>query len=191
MMITAHGKSVIPFRSGDARRVGKECYYLDLIVWLNGEFIELGDGVGFNYACYVNGFGGLTIGDNTMFGPSAMVHTANHETDPDKPLKEQGHIKQPISIGKETWIGMGAIILPGVTIGDGVIVGAGSVVTENIPPHALVYGNPAKIKGFVCRCGRKLVTIKKLKQHIFMVCQVCNEKYKIKSDDYKKLKMSE
>jgi acetyltransferase-like isoleucine patch superfamily enzyme len=53
-----------------------------------------------------------------------MVPTANYETDPDKPLQEQGHIKQHVSIGKEVWIEMGVITLPGVTIGDGVIVGA-------------------------------------------------------------------
>ena len=145
MMITPQSKSIIPFRPHDAKRVGKGCYYLDLIVWLNSEFIELGNGVGFNYGCYINGFGGLTIGDHTMFGPYAMVHTANHEIDPDKPLQDQGHIKKPISIGKECWIGMGAIILPGVTIGDGVIVGAGSVVTKDLPSYTVAVGNPCKV----------------------------------------------
>ena len=145
MMITPESKSVIPFRPSDAKRVGKGCYYLDLIVWLNSEFIELGDNVGFNYGCWVNGFGGLTIGDGTMFGPYSMVHTANHETDPSKSLQEQGHIKQPVSIGKDVWIAMGVMILPGVTIGDGVIVGAGSVVTKDLPPYTLAVGNPCKV----------------------------------------------
>jgi hypothetical protein len=62
MMITPQSKKVIPFRPQDAKRVGNGCYYLDLIVWLNSEFIELGDNVGFNYGCWVNGFGGLTVG---------------------------------------------------------------------------------------------------------------------------------
>lgn len=145
MMITPESKSVIPFRPRDAKRVGKGCYYLDLIVWLNSEFIELGDDIGFNYGCWVNGFGGLTIGDGTMFGPYSMVHTANHETDPSKPLQEQGHIKQPVSIGNDVWIAMGVMILPGVTIGDGVIVGAGSVVTKDLPPYTLAVGNPCKV----------------------------------------------
>jgi len=113
MMITPESKSVIPFRPRDAKRVGKGCYYLDLIVWLNSEFIELGDDIGFNYGCWVNGFGGLTVGDRTMFGPYSMVHTANHETDPSKTLLEQGHIKQPVSIGNDVWIAMGVMILPG------------------------------------------------------------------------------
>ena len=145
MMITAQSKSVIPFRPGDARRVGKGCYYLDLIVWLNGEFIELGDGIGFNYGCYVNGFGGLIIGDNTMFGPCAMIHTANHGMDPNLTQEEQGWIKGPVSIGHDVWIGMGSVILPGVTIGEGVIVGAGSVVPKDLPPWTVAVGNPCKV----------------------------------------------
>jgi maltose O-acetyltransferase len=145
MMISSQSKRVIPFRPHDAKRVGKGCYYLDMIVWLNGEFIELGDEIGFNYGCWVNGYGGLTIGARTMFGPYSMIHTANHETDPNKSLQEQGHIKQPVTIGEEVWIAMGVIILPGVTIGDGVIVGAGSVVTKDLPPFTLAVGNPCKV----------------------------------------------
>ena len=70
MMITPESKSVIPFRPRDAKRVGKGCYYLDLIVWLNSEFIELGDEIGFNYGCWVNGFGGLTVGDGRCSDPT-------------------------------------------------------------------------------------------------------------------------
>lgn len=145
MMITAQSKSVIPFRPGDAKRVGKGCYYLDQIVWLNGEFIELGDRVGFNHGCYVNGYGGLTIGDRSLVGPCSLIHTANHETDPSKPILEQGWIKQPVSIGKDCWIGMGATIVPGVSIADGVIVGAGSVVVKDLPPYTLAVGNPCTV----------------------------------------------
>jgi acetyltransferase-like isoleucine patch superfamily enzyme len=57
MMITERSKRVIPFRPHDAKRVGEGCFYLDQIVWLNGDAIELGDRVGFNYGCYVNGYG--------------------------------------------------------------------------------------------------------------------------------------
>jgi maltose O-acetyltransferase len=145
MMITGQSKSVIPFRPGDAKRVGKRCFYLDMIVWLNGEFIELDDDVGFNFGCYVNGFGGLKIGDRTLIGPYAMIHTANHEMDPNKSLQEQGWVKETITIGKECWIGMGTSILPGVTIGDGVIIGAGSVVPKDLPPYTVAVGNPCKV----------------------------------------------
>ena len=144
MMITAHSKSIIPFRPSDAKRVGKGCFYMDQIVWLNGEFAELGDDVGFNYGVYVNAYGGLKIGDKTLIGPCSTIHTANHETDPGKPLQEQGWIKQPVTMGKWVWVGMGVVILPGVTIGDGAIVGAGSVVSKDIPPWTVAVGNPCK-----------------------------------------------
>ena len=144
-MITAQSKSVIPFRPSDAKRVGKGCFYVDQIVWLNGEFAELGDDVGFNYGVYVNAFGGLQIGDKTLIGPCSMIHTSNHETDPSKPLQEQGWVKQPVTIGKWVWVGMGVMILPGVTIGDGAIVGAGSVVTGDIPADVVAAGNPCRV----------------------------------------------
>ena len=146
MMITATSKSVIPFRPGDAGRVGEGCFYLDHIVWLNGEYIELGDEVGFNYGCYVNGYGGLTIGDRSLIGPYSMIHTANHGMDdPDRPIQDQGWIKEPVTIGRECWIGMGTAILPGVTIGDGVVVGAGSVVVKDLPSYSIAVGNPCKV----------------------------------------------
>ncbi len=144
MMITHLSKRVIPFRPHDAKRVGEGCFYLDQIVWLNGEFIELGDHVGFNYGVYVNGYGGLTIGDRSIIGPYAMIHTANHETDPGKTFQEQGWQQGPVAIGKDCWIGMGVVIVPGVTIGDGVIVGGGSVVVKDLPDHSLAVGNPCK-----------------------------------------------
>lgn len=145
MMITERTKRAIPFRADDAKRVGEGCYYLDHIVWLNGEHVELGDGVGFNYGCYVNGYGGLVVGDNTMFGPYTMVHTANHRMDDvSRPIQEQGWEAAPVSIGANCWIGMGVCILPGVTVGEGCVVGAGSVVTRDIEPFSVAVGNPAK-----------------------------------------------
>jgi len=145
VMITGTSKSVIPFRPQDAKRVGEGCYYLDFIVWLNADRIEMGDGVGFNYGCYVNGYGGLVIGDRSMFGPYAMVHTANHEMEADRPIVEQGWEEGGlVTIGDDCWIGMGAIILPGVTIGDGCIVGAGSVVPKDLEPWTVSVGNPAR-----------------------------------------------
>ena len=146
MMITADTKNVVPIGPDDAKRVGANCFYLDLIVWLNSEFIEMGDDVGFNYGCYVNGYGGLTIGDKSIFGPYTMIHTANHGMDdPDQPIQAQGWIKSPVTVGKECWIGMGTSILPGVTIGDGVVIGAGSVVAKDLPSYSVAVGNPCKV----------------------------------------------
>jgi len=144
MMITERSKRMIPFRPHDAKRVGEGCFYLDLIVWLNGDRIELGDRVGFNYGCYVNGYGGLRIGDQTIVGPYAMIHTANHEIAPKKPIVDQAWTERPVEIGADCWIGMGVCILPGARLGDGCVVGAGSVVTGELEPNCVAVGNPAR-----------------------------------------------
>ncbi len=146
MMINELSKRVIPFRSHDAKRVGEGCFYLDSIVWLNGNRIEMGDGVGFNVGCFVNGFGGLIIGDGTNFGPYSMIHTANHNMDdPERPVTEQGwRDVGPIEVGRNCWIGMSALILPGVRIGDGCVLGAGAVVTRDLEDYTVAVGNPAR-----------------------------------------------
>jgi acetyltransferase-like isoleucine patch superfamily enzyme len=146
VIITELTKRAIPFKAHDAKRVGEGCFYLDQIVWLNGDRIELGDGVGFNYGCYVNGFGGLVVGDGSIFGPYTMIHTANHRFDDiGKPIPEQGwEDTPPVQIGAQCWVGMGVCILPGVRIGEGCVIGAGSVVTADLDAYMVAVGNPAK-----------------------------------------------
>jgi maltose O-acetyltransferase len=144
MMITERSKRVIPFRPEEAKRIGDDCFYLDLIDWLNGDRIELGEGVGFNYGCYINGYGGLRIGDRTIVGPYVMIHTANHETAPGRAIVEQGWVGRSVEIGADCWIGMGVCILPGAHLGDGCGVGAGSVVTGEVEPDSIAVGNPAR-----------------------------------------------
>lgn len=143
MKITDTSKSIINFRPNDAKKVGKNCYYLDKIIWLNADNIELGDNVRFNYGVYVNGFGGLKIGSNSGIGPYSMVHTANHEFD-EKKISQTSWVKRPVIIGEDCWIGMGVCIIPGVSIGDRCIIGAGSVVTHDIPSDCIAVGNPCR-----------------------------------------------
>lgn len=145
MMITERSKSVIPFRAADAASVGEGSFYLDMIVWLNGDRVTIGDRVGFNYGCYVNGYGGLTIGDRSIFGPYTMIHTANHEMDLGSPIQDQGWASGHVTVGPDCWIGMGVSILPGVRIGEGCVVGAGSVVAKDLPDFSIAVGNPAKV----------------------------------------------
>jgi len=147
MIITERTKRVIAFTPSDAKRVGDGCFYLDVIVWLNGDRIEMDDGVGFNHGCFVNGFGGLLIGKGTIFGPYTMIHTANHRTDDTtRPIPEQGWEEtEPVRIGAGSWVGMGVCILPGAQIGEGCVIGAGSVVTGALEPYSVAVGNPAKV----------------------------------------------
>ena len=91
--------------------------------------------------CYIQGINGILIGDDTIFGPGVGIISANHNPhDLDKWIATE-----PIQIGKSCWIGMNSVILPGVKLGDNVIVGAGSVVTKSFPDNVVIAGNPAKI----------------------------------------------
>ena len=86
----------------------------------------------------------IYVGDNTMFGPNVVVATAGHPLLPE--LREQQYqYNMPVRIGRNCWIGAGAIILPGITIGDNVVVGAGSVVTRDLPDSVVAVGNPCRV----------------------------------------------
>ena len=86
----------------------------------------------------------LDVGDNTMFGPTVVVATAGHPLLPE--LREQGfQYNAPVHIGRNCWIGAGAILLPGVTVGDNAVIGAGSIVTKDVPASVLAVGNPCRV----------------------------------------------
>ncbi len=86
----------------------------------------------------------IYVGDFTMFGPNVTVATAGHPILP--ALREKGYqYNASVRIGKNCWIGAGAIILPGITLGDNVVIGAGSVVTKDIPSNTVAVGNPCKV----------------------------------------------
>lgn len=109
-----------------------------------GTNIRLGDKVYFNFNCVVLDVAQVTIGDNALFGPAVQIYTATHPLDADtrKTGLESG---QPVTIGKDVWVGGGAIICPGVSIGDGSVIGAGSVVTRDIPAGVFAAGNPCRV----------------------------------------------
>ena len=92
-------------------------------------------------------FGSVTIGDDVMMGTDCLIYTQNHEfSRTDCPMRLQGFQKEkPVVIGSDVWIGGRVTILPGVHIGNGVVVGAGAVVTKNVPDNVVVAGNPAVI----------------------------------------------
>jgi maltose O-acetyltransferase len=107
--------------------------------------ISLGAGVFLNFNCVILDVVEVTIGDRTQIGPGVQVLTADHPRD----LAERAsglEFGRPVRIGRNVWIGGGAIILPGVSIGDGALIGAGSVVTRDIPAGAKAFGNPARVR---------------------------------------------
>lgn len=92
--------------------------------------------------CYIQAMNGIVIGDYCLFGPNVGLISANHDpTDPRRHLPAE-----PIRLGDRCWLGMGAIILPGVELGPRTVVGAGAVVTESFPEgHCVIAGNPARV----------------------------------------------
>jgi len=93
----------------------------------------------------------------------------------------------PTLIRKGASIGAGAVVVCGITIGEYAMIGAGSIVTKDVPPHAIAYGNPAKIKGFVCKCGRRLIKEEEKPKYILMNCPFCDKKYNIPRENYAKI----
>lgn len=108
-----------------------------------GSNIHLGERVYFNFNCIVLDVCEVRIGDFSLFGPAVQILTPLHPLD--SALRRQQELGKPISIGSDVWVGGGAIILPGVRIGDRSVIGAGSVVTRDIPAGVLAVGNPCRI----------------------------------------------
>ena len=110
-----------------------------------GYNIRLGRGVFLNFNCVILDVCEVEIGDQTQIGPGVQILTADHPRDPAE--RAAGiEFGKPIVIGRNVWIGGGAIILPGLSIGDDAIIGAGSVVTRDVPEGVTAAGNPARMK---------------------------------------------
>ena len=119
-------------------------------VWLaktfncdNGKNIHIGDNFTGNYNITMLDIREITIGDNVMIGPNTLITTVNHPLSP-KGRRAHLGIAKPVRIGNDVWIGGNCTILPGVTIGNNVVVAAGAVVTKDIPDNCVVGGVPAR-----------------------------------------------
>lgn len=118
-----------------------------------GKHIFVGKDVFINYNFTVLDVCHVTIGDRTLIGPNVSVYAAGHPMDPQDRATgwEYG---APVHIGKDVWLGGSCVILAGVTIGDGAVVGAGSVVTRDVPPNTVAVGNPARILRTITQADR-------------------------------------
>ena len=108
-----------------------------------GSNISLGRRVFFNFNCVVLDVCAVRIGDFTLFGPAVQIYTATHPLDHEQ--RRTTEFGKPVTIGSDVWVGGGAIICPGVTIGSRSVVGAGSVVTRDIPADVFAAGNPCRV----------------------------------------------
>lgn len=107
-----------------------------------GKFTRVGRGVFINFGCTFLDRGGITLEDGVFIGPGVLLVTENH---PEQPAVRRNVYAKPIVVGHGVWIGAGAVILPGVTIGEHAVVGAGAIVTKDVPAGVIVAGNPARI----------------------------------------------
>ena len=108
-----------------------------------GSNIHLGQRVFFNFNCVVLDVCPVRIGDFTLFGPSVQIYTATHPLD--ATLRRTQEYGKPVTIGSDVWVGGAAVICPGVTIGARSVIGAGSVVTRDIPEQVFAAGNPCRV----------------------------------------------
>jgi acetyltransferase-like isoleucine patch superfamily enzyme len=108
--------------------------------------LSIGKNSTWNYGCWINAMGKITIGDNVIIGPYCIIHSGNHKFENvNVPIREQGYEKYHTVIEDDCWLGANVIVLPGVHISKGSIIGAGSVVTKDIPQYTIAVGNPAKV----------------------------------------------
>ena len=125
--------------------IGEGCYIEPpLHANFGGKFVHFGKWIYANYNLTLVDDTHIYVGDDTMFGPNVTIATAGHPICPE--LRGRGlQFNMPVRIGRNCWLGAGAIVMPGVTIGDNVVIGAGSVVTKDIPSNVVAVGNPCRV----------------------------------------------
>ena len=150
----------------EGAEIGKNCIigknvYIDSKVRV-GNNVKIQNGISL--------YNGLTVEDDVLLGPHCVF------TNDLYPRAFVNDYKvYPTVIKKGSSVGANATIVCGVTIGDHAMIGAGSVVTKNIPNHGFAFGNPAQLRGFACKCGKRLKTKQKIEGRMLLICQHCDE----------------
>lgn len=128
------------------KRMGRNVTILEGAYLSNVSGIEVGDNTSIGFEAIMDGTSPIRIGRWVRMGPRVALITTKHNFErKDILIKEQGNSSGPISIGDDVWLGAAVMIMPNVTVGTGVVIGAGSIVTKDIPEYAIAVGNPARV----------------------------------------------
>jgi len=124
--------------------IGDHCILQQPITLMRGKTVHIGDFCYFNSNTFFVDDSDIYIGDWVLFGPNVTISTTGHPVHPE--LRSTGAMYSfPVHIGNNVWIGSNSVIMPGVTIGDNAVIGAGSIVTKDIPANVVAFGNPCKV----------------------------------------------
>ena len=134
------------FSALTASEIDESCFILPPFYTEFGKNIKMGKEVFINTCCHFQDNGGIEIGDSALLGNNVTIVTLNHDIAPETRCNAT---PKPVKIGKKVWIGSNCTILPGVTIGDNSVIGAGSVVVKSIPANVIAVGNPAKVIKYI------------------------------------------